>query len=148
MKKLFFLLIFLAVYFPYNKGLSERATKIPTKYYESFTLDTLTIYHPVVAQCDSDPLITASSAKISLPKLRKQKIRWMALSRDMLTRWNGRLSYGDTVQLVSGDKAIDGLWIIQDTMNKRYKKRGDLLFDQSVRKRGRWLNVKLYKKSI
>lgn len=110
-----------------------------------FILDVLTIYNPVAEQCDSDPLITASLAKINLHKLRKQQIRWMAVSRDMLSRWGGKLNYGDTVIVSANDSSIDGKWVIQDTMNKRYKKYGDLLFDQSIRKLGRWTNVKLTK---
>jgi len=147
MKKIFLLILLLVIYFPHNHVYSEIHTyTVPkTEPSDVFLLDTLTIYNPVVAQCDNDPLITASNAKIDTLKLRKQKIRWMALSRDMLKRWNGKLNYGDTVQLVSGDSAIDGMWIIQDTMNKRYKKRGDLLFDRSVRRRGIWFDVKLLK---
>jgi hypothetical protein len=151
MKKLLLLMLLLVVYLPYNYVKSEAIPFVVKEEYhqeETFILDTLTIYNPVVEQCDSDPLITASNAKIDTLKLRKKKIRWMALSRDMLKRWNGKLNYGDTVILESGDNAIDGKWVIQDTMNKRYKKRGDLLFDMSVRKSGRWLNVKMIKYDV
>lgn len=69
----------------------------------------------------------------------------MALSRDLLKRWNGKFQYGDTVLVTAGDPEIDGLWIIKDTMNKRYKKRGDLLFDTQVRSLGKWKNVEISK---
>ncbi|HWA33056.1 MAG TPA: hypothetical protein VG737_02950, partial [Cyclobacteriaceae bacterium] len=65
----------------------------------------------------------------------------MALSRDLMKRWNGQFSYGDTVLVSSGDKQIDGYWVIQDILNKKYKLRGDLLFDRSVRRTGRWNKV-------
>lgn len=107
----------------------------------SVMLDALTIYHPSKRQCDKTPLITASNAKINTEKLKNQKIRWMALSRDLLNRWKGEFHYGDTVRVQSGDPQIDGLWVIKDTMNKRFKNRGDLLFDHSVRKSGKWNNV-------
>lgn len=116
-------------------------------YHEFFRLDTLTVYNPVRSQCDADPFITASNKKINEEKLRAGDIRWMALSRDMLKRWGGSLHYGDTVSVAVGDSTIDGAWIIQDTMNKRFRKRGDLLFDTKVRSRGRWTNVKVSKKS-
>jgi hypothetical protein len=109
---------------------------------ESFTLDTLTVYNPVLKQCDRDPLITASNKKINLDGLRSGEIRWMAVARNMLKRWGGQLNYGDTLYLQSGDTSIDGAWVIQDTMNKKFTNRGDLLFDVS-RKRGMWRNVKM-----
>lgn len=108
-------------------------------------LQTLTIYNPVKRQCDNSPFITSCNAKIDPNKLYRQEIRWMALSRDLLKRWDGRFNYGDTVLLTSGDPEIDGLWIIRDTLNKRYKKRGDLLFDSRIRKLGKWNKVKIEK---
>jgi hypothetical protein len=114
--------------------------------YESFKLDTLTIYNPALSQCDSDPLITASNNKISRERLKAGSLRWMAVSRNMLIRWGGRLHFGDTVRLHAGDHTIDGQWIIQDTMNKRYKNRGDLLFDAEVRSTGMWANVTISKR--
>jgi hypothetical protein len=115
--------------------------------FESFTLETLTVYNPIQKQCDADPLVTASKKKIDLNKLEKGSLRWMALSRNMLKRWGGQLNYGDTVLLQAGDLTIDGKWVIQDTMNRRFTNKGDLLFDSS-RKSGMWRNVKVlrYKK--
>ncbi len=112
---------------------------------KSFILETLTVYNPTHKQCDATPFITASNAKIDTVKLRSQQLRWMALSRNLLKRWKGVFSYGDTVRLYVGDPQIDGLWIIQDNLNKRYKDRGDLLFDRKIRSLGKWKNVKIYK---
>jgi len=109
----------------------------------TFTLDVLTVYNPVNSQCDSSPLITASNQRISESKLRSGAIRWMALSRDLLKRWGGHIQYGDTIGLYSGDPAIDGFWVVHDTMHKRFRNRGDLLFDSKVRSRGKWSNVKV-----
>lgn len=111
----------------------------------TFTLETLTVYNPVKRQCDNTPLITASNARIDLNKLQNQQLRWLALSRNLLKRWKGAFQYGDTVNISAGDPEIDGVWIIQDTLNKRYKNCGDLLFDGKIRKLGKWKNVKISK---
>ncbi|MEJ0057206.1 MAG: hypothetical protein WDN75_17055 [Bacteroidota bacterium] len=84
----------------------------------SYILETLTVYNPTTGQCDHTPLITASNARIDLEKLGKQELRWMALSRNLLKRWKGNFNYGDTVRVVAGDPQIDGLWIIQDNLNR------------------------------
>jgi hypothetical protein len=107
----------------------------------SLTLDILTVYNPEAGQCDGSPLVTASNQLISKIKLRSGSIRWMALSRDLLKRWGGHIHYGDTVNLSAGDPTVDGLWVVQDTMNSRFRKRGDLLFDANVRSTGKWSNV-------
>lgn len=129
---------------PHTPVDNETDLGLPTspKYY---LLETLTIYHPVEGQCDDTPLITASNARIDLEKLRQSEIRWMALSRNLLKKWKGDFNYGDTVMLKSGDPDIDGLWVINDNMNKRFKDRGDLLFHQDARKLGMWKNVKIAK---
>lgn len=107
----------------------------------SFVLDVLTVYNPVPRQCDSTPLITASNKRINKTMLQSGRIRWMALSRDLLKRWGGHIHYGDTINLSAGDKSIDGLWVVQDTMHQRFRKQGDLLFDANVRSKGKWTNV-------
>lgn len=128
--------------------MSHAGEKIYIKKDSGVTLDALTVYHPTKGQCDSSPLITASNSKIDVNDLRNQNIRWMALSRDLLKRWKGEFHYGDTVLVSSGDSQIDGLWVVKDTMNKRFKKRGDLLFDSEVRKLGKWKNVEIAKVSF
>ena len=140
------LIILVSGYFTTLPG-GTTAKKTTSLLRETFTLDTLTIYNPSMSQCDSDPLVTASNMRIDVQKLRQGSIRWMAISRDMLKRWGGRLNYGDTVQLRAEDPAIDGNWVIQDTMNKRFKNRGDLLFDSALRSSGMWTAVTVIKTS-
>lgn len=127
--------------------MNRAGEKIYIKNSSRVMLDALTVYHPTNRQCDNTPLITASNSRINVDDLKNQNIRWMALSRDLLKRWKGEFHYGDIVFVTSGDPQIDGLWIIKDTMNKRYKKRGDLLFDSQVRKLGKWKNVEISKVS-
>ena len=86
-----------------------------------------THYHPVTAQCDSDPLITADNSKINLRKLLKKKIRWVALSRDLLKRWGGPFDYGDTLYVYHHNEHINGVWHVHDAMNYRFRKRVDFL---------------------
>jgi hypothetical protein len=139
--------IFTSGYFSTLPGAVTNAVPVLVSH-ETFILETLTIYNPLRQQCDGDPLITASNKKINTVKLQQGAIRWMALSRDMLARWGGQFNYGDTVLLDAGDPAIDGEWIIQDTMNKRFKNRGDLLFHSRLRSTGMWANVKIVKRKI
>lgn len=139
-------LILLPSYFSVLPGATSRQVETIT-YEEFFALDTLTIYNPSMAQCDGDPLITASNKRIDTKGLRNGSVRWMAVSRDLLERWGGALAYGDTVVLHSGDSSIDGIWVIQDTMHKRYTKRGDLLFDCKIRSAGLWTDVKITKET-
>ena len=55
------------------------------------------------------------------------------------------LRYGDIVKIEGTDK-LDGVYQIQDTMNKRFagKNKIDILVNQDI-KYGQWYNVKLYK---
>ena len=144
-------IILLALIFTPFVATSTRMSHAGQKIYipnnDRTVLDALTVYHPTKTQCDNSPFITASNSKINVDDLKNQNLRWMALSRDLLKRWHGKFQYGDTVLVTSGDAQIDGFWIIKDTMNKRYKNRGDLLFDSQVRKLGKWKNVEISKVS-
>lgn len=86
---------------------------------------TVTQYNPVVSQCDEDPLVTADNSKIDLEKLRRGKIRWVAVSRDLLDKYN----YGNIIELtvVKGNRRINGRYIVHDTMNPRFTNRVDIL---------------------
>jgi len=85
---------------------------------------TATMYEPVTAQCDDSPLITAANYKINPDAASEHK--YVALSRDLLKRWGGKLTYGDKVYISNiGEKS--GEYTVADTMNKRYKNRIDIL---------------------
>ena len=83
-----------------------------------------TMYHPVEAQCDDTPLITADGSKIDPYKVSDWK--WIAVSQHMLTRNGGPLNYGDTVY-VFGTKHKDGMYIVKDCMHKRKTNQIDFL---------------------
>lgn len=81
-------------------------------------------YNPVVEQCDDDPLLTADNSEIDLKKLKQGKLKWIAVSRDLLEKYN----YGDTVEVYSyDDPSINGIYIIHDTMHPRWTNRIDIL---------------------
>lgn len=85
---------------------------------------TVTIYHPVRSQTDSTPDIVASGKKINIR--RASDHRWIAVSRDLLERWGGPLRYGELVYIANAGE-LSGYYRVEDTMNKRYTKRVDIL---------------------
>lgn len=81
-----------------------------------------TAYHAVAAQTDDTPNITACLDTIDLNNPAKH--RYLALSRDLYKY----ASCGDTVYLFNGEtSATTKAYIVSDKMNKRFKKRVDVL---------------------
>lgn len=99
---------------------------------------TATVYHAVEGQCDASPLVTASGAKIESAKSAYEH-RYLAVSRDLLDVF----PYGTMVE-VSGCGELDGYWVVQDTMNRRYKGYIDLLINPDM-KGGKWEGVRIKK---
>ena len=83
---------------------------------------TLTVYNPVESQCDDTPLVTANGTKIDLEKLKKGKIKYCAVSRDLLSE----IPYGSIIYIEG-----HGEYEVVDTMNKRVKMSVDILQDVS-----------------
>jgi 3D (Asp-Asp-Asp) domain-containing protein len=104
---------------------------------------TATVYYPEKGQTDGNPLITADGSRIN-PKNPK-KHRWIALSRDMLARWGGDIQYGDTVWVRGISDELDGMYIVRDTMNRRFTNRVDILVGRKDKIYGRWDNVEIAK---
>lgn len=104
---------------------------------------TATRYNPVESQCNSQPLITADMSKISLSKLKRGKIRWIAVSRDLRKIYK----YGDVVEIKAkdgDDKSINGLYEVHDTMNKRFTDRIDILTHiDNPHGQGKWEEVSI-----
>lgn len=99
---------------------------------------TATVYHAVEGQCDDSPLVTASGARISSAESAYDH-RYLAVSRDLLDVF----PYGTLVE-VSGCGELDGYWVVQDTMNRRYKGYIDLLINPDM-KGGKWEGVRVRK---
>ena len=99
---------------------------------------TATIYHAVPEQTDSTPHITASGAHINMED--PQSHRWIAVSRDLEQKG---FTFGVKV-MVCGAGDLDGVWIVQDRMNSRWKNRIDFLVNKEL-KGGKWENVTIEK---
>lgn len=96
-----------------------------------------TIYHAVPGQTDDTPDITATGFVIDLNNPKKHRI--VAVSRDL-----------EKIGFVMGSKIcvenagpMNGVWHIEDRMNKRWNQRIDFLVDKK-RRYGKWENVKIY----
>ena len=104
---------------------------------------TVTRYNPVESQCNSQPLITADMSKISLSKLKRGEIRWIAVSRDLRKIYK----YGDVVEIKAkngDDDSINGLYEVHDTMNKRFTDRIDILTHvDNPHGQGKWEGVSI-----
>ena len=82
-----------------------------------------TMYHPVEAQCDDSPLITADGSKIC--PIEVSDWNWIAVSQDLLKKNGGIFNYGDKVYVRGTHK--DGIYTIRDCMNKRKTFQIDIL---------------------
>ena len=120
MRKLLFILLFII-------SITTRAT---------VTHVTLTYYQPVKGQCDSKPLITADGSKINLNHLKSGKIRWCAISRDLLYLFPKNKPKRVHIEGF-------GVYEVKDVMNKRHKHRIDILIHPKDSKRISIKNVKV-----
>ena len=90
-------------------------------------LISVTVYNATHTQCDSTPNILADGTKINVRKA--GSYRYCAMSRDLLKRWGGIYSFGDTIYLPDGE--FFGNWIVRDVMNARHRNSIDLLIDKN-----------------
>ena len=90
----------------------------------------VTMYQPVRRQTDSTPNILADGTRIKTELASNYK--FIAVSRNLLTRFGGWLDYGDFV-LLKGTTGKDGVYQVRDTMNKRWVNRIDILENVGVK---------------
>ena len=100
---------------------------------------TVTTYNPTRQQCDSTPNITADGTRINPRKA--TQYRYVALSRDLISRWGGPFDYGDYI-VIEGTGKWDGVYQVRDTMNPKWVKRVDILTTNS---RFKYNNITMYK---
>ena len=86
---------------------------------------TATAYGAVAGQTDSKPFLTADNSRI--PRGYGSHTHWLALSRDLLKPWGGPFEFGDKVRVSGISAALDGVYTVHDTMNRRYRHRLDVL---------------------
>ena len=109
---------------------------------EDWSRVTVTVYNPVIGQCDSTPLITADNSKIDLAKLKQGKLKWVAVSRDLLK--NGKVKYGGKVKInCKEDPTLSGVYTVHDTMHPRWTKHVDILAHQDNRTTGMYKEVEV-----
>lgn len=106
--------------------------------YDTIYVVNASVYHAVEGQCDDTPLITASGKKISSSDTAYEH-RYLAVSRDLLDVF----PYGTKVE-ISGCGELDGVYRVEDTMNKRYAHQIDILINKDM-KIGRWSGVRIRK---
>lgn len=97
---------------------------------------TLTYYQPVKEQCSGNPLITSDGSKINLHHLKHNKIKWCAISRDLL--WLFPKGKPKRVYIENY-----GVYEVKDVMNKRHHHRIDLLIHPQNPKKTLVKNVKV-----
>ena len=98
---------------------------------------TITTYTPSVEETDSTPLITASGFKINERNPRKHRI--VAVSRDLKRKYK----FGTKLRIKGAGK-YDGTYTVRDVMNKRFRKRIDILVGKKD-KQTKVKKVKVYK---
>ena len=98
---------------------------------------TVTTYTPSVEETDSTPLITASGFKINPKNPKRQRI--IAVSRDLKRKYK----FGKKVR-ITGIGKLSGTYTVRDVMNKRYRKRIDILIGKKD-KQTKFRKAKLYK---
>jgi 3D (Asp-Asp-Asp) domain-containing protein len=99
-------------------------------------LVTATVYNADPSQTDDTPFITASGAVIE--QCCPGDHRWIAVSRDLEAEG---FVFGARVR-ITGTDGFDGIWVVQDRMNRRYQNSIDLLVDYNITL-GKWYNVEL-----
>ena len=103
---------------------------------ETITHVTLTYYQPVKAQCDKQPLITADGSKINLHHLKHNRIKWCAVSRDLL--WLFPRNKPKRVYIEGF-----GIYEVKDVMNKRHNHCIDILIHPKDTRRVKLEKVKV-----
>jgi 3D (Asp-Asp-Asp) domain-containing protein len=99
----------------------------------------VTTYNPTIYQCDDTPHITADGTHFKTWKA--SSYRYVALSRDLLSRWGGPFEYGDYI-VIEGTGDRDGVYQVRDTMNPKWTNRVDIL---TTNDRFKYNNITMYK---
>ena len=124
------------------KPVAKQIPKLKPRKITSITV-TASVYFPVVAQTDETPFITADGSRIN--KKHPKKHKWIAVSRNLLSRWGGHIDYGDKVNVSGISDHLDGVYVVRDTMKRRLRNRIDILVGPHDKVMGKWSGVKITK---
>lgn len=99
-----------------------------------------TVYNLTKSQCNNDLAHTASMFRLDTENPYSHRI--VAMERTYMKELG--LKYGDLIKIEGTDSVYDGVWQVQDTMNKRFRGQHkiDLLVPNGV-KHGKWDNVSI-----
>lgn len=97
---------------------------------------TLTYYQPVKAQCNSEPLVTADGSKINLRHLKQGRVKWCAISRDLL--WLFPKGKPKRIYIEGF-----GTYYVKDVMNRRFTHSVDILIHPKDSRRIKLNKVKI-----
>ena len=123
-----------------NKMLKQRISELETQYTNKIAYQvTVTTYNPTTLQCDDTPHITADGTHFKT--WRASSYRYVALSRDLLSRWGGPFNYGDYI-VIEGAGDRYGVYQVRDTMNPKWTNRVDIL---TTNDRFKYDDVVMYK---
>ena len=123
-----------------NKMLKQKISELETQYTNKIAYQvTVTTYNPTIHQCDDTPHITADGTHFKT--WRATQYRYVALSRDLLSRWGGPFNYGDYI-VIEGAGDRDGVYQVRDTMNPKWTNRVDIL---TTNDRFKYNDVVMYK---
>ena len=129
------ILSFILFILPIEINMMEKKIQMEIKGIEP-DIVTVTTYSPTVEQTDSTPLITASGFKINPINPKKQRI--VAVSRDLKRKYK----FGKKIR-ITGIGKLSGTYTVRDVMNKRYRKRVDILIGEDDTQTS-FKNAKLY----
>lgn len=102
---------------------------------DAYKVVTLTTYTIEENQTDSNPLETASGYIVDSINPKRHKV--IAISRDLKSRFR----FSDSV-IISNAGSYDGVYVVEDIMNRRFKDRIDILVNPND-KGTLLLNVKI-----
>ena len=123
-----------------NEQIWELQNNCDTQYTNKISYKvTVTTYNPTLEQCDDTPNQTADGTYIKPWKA--TDYRFVALSRDLISRWGGPFEYGDYI-VIEGTDGWDGIYQVRDTMNPKWTNRVDILTTNS---RFKYNNITMYK---
>jgi 3D (Asp-Asp-Asp) domain-containing protein len=138
-KAFIILTLMMILCYPYHKGQTEEyviSKKIENKEIP-YDVVKVTMYTVDPKQTDSTPLLTASGFKID--SLNPEKHRIIAVSRDLKLKYK----FGTKV-MVKGTGTHDGIYVVRDIMNKRWRNRIDILVNPRERYNS-FKGVKMYR---